>query len=198
MRNTDATSVNHTTGQMTRYRTIVADPPWEVNRGPEWASNGPSRRLTYPTMPVDAILRMPVRLLADDGCHLYLWTINKFLEETYAIARAWGFAPSTLLTWCKKPRGIGLGGTFTITTEHCLFCRRGKLTSTDRIDRTWWEWKRGEHSEKPDEFMRMVERVSPPPYLELFARNYTPLFPKRTGWDVWGNEVEKDVEMEAV
>jgi N6-adenosine-specific RNA methylase IME4 len=43
----------------------------------------------------------------------------------------------------------------------------------------------------------MVERVSPGPYLELFAREYTPLFPKREGWDVWGNEVEKDVEMEA-
>lgn len=76
-----------------KYKTIVADPPWEVGRGPEWASNGTSRPLTYPTMTIDQILRMPVKHLADDGCHLYIWTINKYLEETYAIARAWGFAP---------------------------------------------------------------------------------------------------------
>ena len=38
-------------------------------------------------------------------------------------------------------------------------------------------------------FLDLVEQVSPGPYLELFARR------KRIGWDVWGDEVESDVEM---
>lgn len=177
------------------YCTVVADPPWDVGRGPEWASSGPSRPLPYPTMTTKEILNMPVAALCAPSAHLYLWTINKYVEQAYAIARAWGFAPSTLLTWCKPAHGIGLGGTYTITTEFCLFARRGQLTANCRIDRTWWEWKRGRHSAKPDQFMNMVEKVSPGPYLELFAREYTPMFPKREGWDTWGNEIENDVRL---
>jgi N6-adenosine-specific RNA methylase IME4 len=41
----------------------------------------------------------------------------------------------------------------------------------------------GEHSEKPDEVYRRIERLYPGPYLELFARK------PRKGWTVWGNEV---------
>jgi N6-adenosine-specific RNA methylase IME4 len=95
---------------MTLYRTIVADPPWDVGRGPDWGSNGASRPLTYPTMSVEEIAALPVRSLAEKGSHLYLWTINAYVEDAYEIARLWGFRPSTLLTWCKPPNGIGLGG----------------------------------------------------------------------------------------
>jgi N6-adenosine-specific RNA methylase IME4 len=38
------------------------------------------------------------------------------------------------------------------------------------------------HSVKPEGFLDMVERVSPAPRLELFARR------DRLGWDTWGNE----------
>ena len=133
-------------------------------------------------MTTEEITALPVRDLAAEGAHLYLWAINKYVEAAYDIARAWGFSPSTLLTWAKRPMGIGLGGAFTITTEHVLFCRRGVCPALVRIDSTWWEWKRGEHSAKPQAFLDLVERVSPAPRLELFART------QRLGWDSWGNE----------
>lgn len=167
---------------MTAYRTIVADPPWSVGRGPEWASNGGSRPLTYPTMSVDEIAALPVREWADKTAHLYLWTINAYIEETYEIARTWGFKPSTLLTWCKPPNGIGLGGTYSLTTEHCLFARRGVLGATQRLDSSWFAWPRRKHSEKPEAFLDMVEATSPGPYLEMFARR------ARFGWEYWGNQ----------
>lgn len=173
-----------------KFKTIVADPPWEVGRGPEWSSNGNSRPLTYPTMSLEEISALPVEELADDGAHLYLWTINKYIEQTYGIARAWGFAPSTLLTWCKPRHGIGLGGAYTLTTEHCLFSRRGVCAAERRMDSTWWEWKRGKHSAKPEAFIDMVESVSPGPYLELFARR------NRLGWSTWGNEALNHVTIE--
>lgn len=176
---------------MTRYRTIVADPPWDVGRGPEWASNGASRPLTYPTMDVAAIGALPVRDFAEKNAHLYIWTINAYVEETYEIARLWGFKPSTLLTWSKRPNGIGLGGTYSLTTEHVLFARRGVLPALSRVDRTAWEWPRGRHSSKPEAFLDQVEQVSPGPYLELFARR------NRLGWDTWGNEALGHVEMPA-
>lgn len=183
---------------MTLYRTIVADPPWAVKRGPASlhacddpncqrpghrrtsASGLQSRTLTYETMTVDAIASLRVPAARD--AHLYLWTINSRVEDTYAIARAWGFTPSTLLVWAKQPSGRGLGGTFSTCTEYVLFARRGSLRATGRIDRNWWQWKRGPHSAKPEAFLDIVEQVSPGPYLEMFARR------NRFGWDTWGNE----------
>jgi len=167
---------------MTLYHAIVADPPWDVAAGPR-SLHDPgerTRRLKYPTMSVDEIaaLRPP----AASDAHLYLWTINRYVEHAYDVARAWGFTPSTLLVWCKAPKGRGLGGTFSTSTEYVLFSRRGDLPALRRIDRNWWQWKRAEHSRKPDALLDIVEQVSPGPYLEMFARR------ARFGWDYWGNE----------
>jgi N6-adenosine-specific RNA methylase IME4 len=43
----------------------------------------------------------------------------------------------------------------------------------------------GEHSEKPEEVRRRIERLFPGPYLELFARKPVP------GWTTWGNEIPR-------
>lgn len=188
---------------------IVADPPWDVKAGPAgsgyvrldgkqvWdGTSRPTRDLDYPTMTIEEICALPVEAMAAEHAHLYIWTINKYVEDTYRVARAWGFKPSTLLVWAKVPFGGGLGGTFGISTEYILFCRRGSLPAKKRVTGTWWNWKRQydergkpSHSSKPEAFQTMVESVSPGPYLELFARR------KRHGWAVWGNEIVNDVEM---
>jgi len=179
-----------------RYRTVVADPPWEMMAGPRWTGRkgidargiGPSRPLPYDAMTVWEIAALPVSALAERDAHLYLWTVNAHLEATYMIARAWGFKPAQLLTWAKTPRGLGLGGAYTSTTEFVLFCRRGSLPTKARVETSWFNWKRPEletgpmHSRKPEHLLDMVEQVSPGPYVELFARRH------RLGWDVWGNE----------
>jgi len=172
-----------------KYATIVADPPWEVAAGPR-SLHDPgeqTRQLVYPTMSVGEIAAMEVPAASD--AHLYLWTINRYVEDAYAIARAWGFAPSTLLVWVKTPKGRGLGGTFSNATEYMLFARRGALVAKGRVERNWWQWQRGEHSAKPEAFLDIVESVSPGPYLELFARR------QRLGWDTWGDEALNHVEM---
>jgi N6-adenosine-specific RNA methylase IME4 len=59
-----------------------------------------------------------------------------------------------------------------------------------RVDTRWFTWPRGAHSSKPDAFYDMVERVSPGPYLELFARR------ARLGdWDYWGDQSLGTAEM---
>jgi len=169
-----------------KYNIIYADPPWNVNRGPDWGSNGPTKPLPYPTMTIQEIKDMPVKDISDKNAHLYLWVINKYIPDAYEIAKAWGFNVSCLLTYCKPKHGIGIGGTFVQTTEHLLFCRRGVLSAKKRVDTTWFEQPRLVHSKKPDYFRNLIVDVSGDlPRIELFARN------KTDGWDVWGNEVMK-------
>lgn len=142
--------------------------------------------IPYSTMAVDDIAALPVWRLAAPDAHLYLWTTNRFLAASLRIVGEWGFKYSQILTWCKPPMGVGFGGAFTTTTEFVIFARRGRLAHKERLDSSWWGWSRVysgghiSHSSKPPAFFDIVERVSPGPYCELFAR--TP----RLGWDHWG------------
>lgn len=187
---------------MTLYRTIVADPPWQLKIGKTrtkagvtdcgWYKTKPESNvliyesmapLAYPQMTVEQIAAL--KIPAERDAHCYLWTINHYIEDAFRVMRAWGFKPVTLLAWCKAPMGLGLGGTFVNTTEYVLFGRRGNLPAKTRIDRTWWNWKRGKHSTKPEAFQDIVEVVSPGPYLEMFARR------RRLGWKCIGNGVDE-------
>jgi hypothetical protein len=47
-----------------------------------------------------------------------------------------------------------------------------------------------EHSKKPEEVARRIERLYPGPYLELFARGEA-----RPNWTVWGNEARGGAEI---
>lgn len=183
------------------YSTIVVDPPWAVSAGrsigiykvvdgkqPFGVRDNHARPLAYPTMTVDEIRNLQIPASSD--AHIYLWTINRYLPKAFEVLAVWGFNYSTTLVWAKSPMGGGLGGCYGLATEYILFGRRGNQKAQSRIGRNWFDWKRPydergkpRHSAKPPEFFRMVESVSPGPYLEMFARA------PREGWDVWGNEV---------
>lgn len=171
-----------------KYNIIYADPPWEVMAGSKQSrKKGDSQKtlpLKYPTMKLEEIINLPVKDIKEKDSVLFLWTINKYLEQSYTVARAWGFSPSTMLVWDKTPKGLGLGGTFTLANEYLLFCRSGTLPALHRVKGNHWFFPREEHSKKPDFFRNMiVDTFGDIPRIELFARN------KTEGWDVWGNEV---------
>ena len=173
-----------------KYNIVYADPPWNVKRGPDWNSNGPSKPLPYPTMSIEEIKALPIKEITDKNAVLFVWGINKYIPELYEVAKAWGFSPSALLTWVKPKHGIGIGGTFVQTTEHILFARRGVQTAKKRVDTTWFQYPRGVHSKKPDDIRNMIVNVfGDLPRVELFARQ------KTEGWDVFGNEVEESIKL---
>jgi N6-adenosine-specific RNA methylase IME4 len=176
-----------------KYQIIYADPPWELKAGPHSLhdKNERSRPLVYPTMSLEDIKWLNVPSIIATDSVLFLWTTNKYIEQSYSIARAWGFTPSTMLVWCKKPKGRGLGGTFGISTEYLLFARRGSLKAKERHWSTWFEAKRGLHSQKPSIARALIEKCFSGEKLELFARE------KSLGWDVWGNEVQSDISLPA-
>lgn len=182
---------------MSRYRTIVADPPWHYGEegtgatGYGSANGRQTVRLPYPTMSLEEIEALPIGDLAEPGAHLYLWTTNRYLEAAFGVARSWGFRHVATLVWCK-PHGALSGGVFFSNVEFILHCRaRGSAYPTPaRIPTRWFTWPRGAHSAKPEAFLDLVEHVSPAPYLELFARR------NRLGWDTWGNEALGHVALE--
>lgn len=171
------------------FKTIVADPPWEMKRGSNYGwrkgrMSGERITLDYPTMTLGEIRAMPIASVAAEDAHLFLWTTQKHMEATFGIARAWGFKPTCALVWCKAPHGWGPGGVFQSTVEFVIYGRRGRPTpNRHTVNRQWFEWPRGRHSAKPEAFQDMVQDRFPEPRLELFARR------PRLGWTVWGNEV---------
>lgn len=172
---------------------IVADPPWPYPRKMKGTLGPGSPMMTnipfdeYPTMSIEDICALPVRALAANDAHLYLWTTQTFMRDTYRVLDAWGFRLGAILVWSKPPKGVC--GTFVASTEFCLFARRGSLQHKRRQLGTCYQWPRGGHSAKPEAFIDMVESVSPGPYLEMFARR------NRLGWSTWGNECFEHVSL---
>lgn len=173
-----------------RYPTILADPPWN-ERGGGKIKRGADRH--YPLLKTEEIMALPVAQLAEDNAHLYLWVTNGHLPDGLRVMESWGFKYKTNIAWAKDR--FGLGQYFRGQHELCLFGVRGNIPYRRRADgkraqgTTLIHAPRGAHSEKPEELRVMVERVSPGPYLELFARQ------KHPGWHVWGDEVKSDIVM---
>lgn len=188
--------------KINKYKTIYADPPWMESGGGK-IKRGADRH--YPLMKTKDIINLPIHNLADDNCHLYLWVTNNFLEDGLQVMKSWGFTYKTKITWVKgecldsegktfKFENAGLGQYFRGLDEVCLFGVKGvlpykTLDSKRQQGKTVFVAPRGQHSEKPKEMYEMIEKVSYAPYIELFARN------QRAGWDVWGNEVESDINI---
>lgn len=171
-----------------KYKTIYADPPWhEDGRGK--IKRGADRH--YPLMLTRDISHLPIRDVIADNAHLYLWTTNNFLEDALKVMDSWGFRYITNIVWFKEGK-FGLGQYFRGKTELCLFGKRGHLPlKEDKMMKgvTAIFSQRAKHSEKPEAMREMIERVSYPPFLELFARKET------KGWGCWGNETAKKVDL---
>ncbi|WP_257877302.1 MT-A70 family methyltransferase [Actinomyces naeslundii] len=164
------------------FATILVDPPWPLQSGEKH----------YRTMSLARIKALPVGRLAARDAHLWLWTTNALLPKAYEVAEAWGFTVRSPLTWVKFR--LGLGGRYQLrnATEQLLFCTRGKAPLGSRSQPTWFNAPVTEHSRKPAEQFAIIERVSPGPYLELFARRRPE---SNQPWAVWGDQVDSDIRI---
>ena len=169
--------------QTKKYKTIIVDPPWDINQGGTYGAVN-----HYDLMTLDRIKALPVADLAQENSHVWLWTTNGTLRHGFDVLEAWGFTPRSVFTWVK-PR-FTLGNYLRNATEHMLLGTRGKAPVLCRNQPTWGFFPLGKHSEKPFEQYEIFERVSPGPYLELFARRK-----HSDRWDVWGNEVKSDIDI---
>lgn len=159
------------------FGTIYADPPWQYGNQATRASTDNH----YDTMTVDALCELPVGQLAADKSHLHLWTTSGFLFDAARIIEAWGFTYKSHFVWVKPQMGIG--NYWRLSHEILLLGVRGGLRFNDKSLRSWGEFDRASHSEKPEAIRGMIERASRGPYLELFGRK------RVVGWTVFGNQI---------
>ena len=185
------------------YQCLLIDPPWPEHGGGK-SKRGADRH--YPLMSVRKIAALPVGELAADDAHLWLWATGNYLADAIDCGRAWGFRYVNFRPWVKTekrtavtshgdvevvfPQSPGLGRYMRCDAEILLLFVRGKLPLPSYKPRQTIYAPRGRHSAKPLIAHEQIERMSPGPRIELFARQ------RREGWHAWGNEVQSDVVMQ--
>lgn len=174
------------------FRCIVADPPWKFADKLPGRSRGAERH--YRTLTVEEICRFPLPYLIAADCVLFLWRVASMQQAALDVARMWGFTVKSELIWLKKTpsggRWFGMGRTLRAEHEVCLVATKGRpkvknhsTRTTFTTDVTGFSARVGRHSEKPDEFYKIVEDLCDGPRVELFARR------QREGWTCLGDEL---------
>ncbi len=181
-----------------KYQVIYADPPYGYRFKSPTASPRPPTsqeaggvKYYYDTMSVEEIINLPIDTLVDKNSVLFLWATVPLLPEAFQVMKAWGFKYKTMLTW-HKLRCKGMGYWFRGHTEHLLFGVSGDVKAFRSLTHNIQEIKVLPHSVKPLQFRRIIEEVTMglEPKIELFARE------RHDGWDVWGNQASKTMQME--
>ena len=184
---------------MKKYQIIYADPPWRFG-SKQYRDGGRTFQdihEKYPTMTLSDIKALKIRDIIDNDCACFLWSTDAHLKEAIELIECWGFKYKTVaFVWLKKYKT----GTSVIkfapwtlkSTEICLLGIKGimgKYKKSNKV-RQFVVAERTSHSKKPNEIRNRIEELfGDLPRIELFARE------KTSGWDVWGNEVDSDIEL---
>jgi site-specific DNA-methyltransferase (adenine-specific) len=182
-----------------KYQIIYADPPWRYNdKRVSITSDRPQKYggITYLTMTIDDLCKLPIKEIADTNCILFLWVTMPLLEDCFQIFKAWGFSYRTCgFVWVKRNKNnndfrSGLGSYTNCNAELCLIGVKGKCLERKRKDIKQIVFSSVElHSRKPIEVAKRIEMLyGNVPRIELFARN------RFDGWDAWGDQLSDTIQ----
>lgn len=181
------------------FACILADPPWAF-RTYGGADAVPTLAADpYSTMTLDEMKALPVADITANDCLLIMWVVSSHVPQAFELAEAWGFTYRSLgPVWVKERHpgqsemfneppicDFGMGYWFRQQAEIAFIFGRGSPKRLSADVRQALVEPRREHSRKPDEFHRRVERLVGGPYLEMFGRE------QRPGWTIWGNQTAK-------
>ena len=181
-----------------KFSIIYADPPWHYNGKVQFDKSGTNAQnkgwqkdifvsaasFKYPTIKIAELKALGVHSIAENDSLLFLWTTNPHLEQAIELGRAWGFEYKTVaFIWNKM---VHNPGQYTLSyCELCLLFKKGRIPKPRgaRNIKQLVNLPRTNHSEKPVEVARNIEKMFPTQKkIELFARV------RRDGWESWGLE----------
>jgi len=180
---------------MKKYNIVYADPPWKYGC---WHKSENVKRNAadhYDVTPTNVLKTYKIPSADNSVC--LMWATYPCLKEAIALLEAWGFIYKTVaFTWVKRNKKsdsyfFGLGNYTRANAEIVLLGTKGKgLKRISKSVRQICDARIRNHSQKPCEIRdRIVELFGDIPRIELFART------KTKGWDVWGNEVDSDIDI---
>lgn len=179
---------------MTKYQIIYADPPWKYQDKSK--SHGGGAESHYPCMSIAEMCALPVKEITDENAVLLMWVTMPMLEVAFEVIKAWGFKYKTCaFTWVKTNKDgsiyMGMGRYTRANAEVCLLATKGKGIKRKSASVYNTQLRpRGKHSKKPVDFYEEIyDLFGDVPRIELFSRE------RWAGWDVWGNEVESDIDL---
>jgi N6-adenosine-specific RNA methylase IME4 len=170
------TSTTKKTYPQKRYACVALDPPWShFQHGKLGAANH------YSLMSLEQIAGLPIPDLLTDDAHVWIWvTVASRFDAQRIAEERWGLTFRSELIWDK--RKTGLGNYLRGSHESLLLFTKGRAPIRFKAQRDVADWPVQDHSHKPEEAWVMIQRCSPGPYLELFARARFP------GVEIWGNQ----------
>jgi N6-adenosine-specific RNA methylase IME4 len=181
-----------------RAGVICPDFPWgfKTYSGKGKQRSADRRYDTWSLDRITAFAREFIPRLAAKDCALLLWSVWPEHPGALDVIKASGFEYKTAgFLWVKTEKDAkvitldgdglhwGMGYATRSNTEACLLATRGSPQRLSKDVHQVVIAPVGEHSAKPDEVYRRIERLYPGAYLELFARR------ERHRWMTWGNEI---------
>ncbi len=187
---------------MTRkYNIIYADPPWYENAAaphtarPKFDRKIMCARRDFNVMKTKDIVSLPIKEISAENCALFLWTTSRHVPDALKVIEGWGFRfVKIVFTWMKTQKNgkpaFGIGYYTKSNSEYVLLGIKGKMPPVNfSISEAVLEPRQRVFS-KPETIRRRIEALyGDVPRIELFARIKAP------GWDVYGNEVESDINL---
>ncbi len=182
---------------MKKYKTVLLDCPWPEYGGGK-IKRGADRHYGLIKKPEDIlriILQSGTWRPADDA-HCYMWVTNNYLPWGLDIMKWLGFTYKTNVAWIKVVKewrnkafvtranliNFSLGQYFRGGHELLLFGTRGKAMKPKKaLPTVLLVPKSPIHSQKPKASYVLIEKTSPGPRLEMFARS------RREEWTSWGD-----------
>lgn len=181
-----------------RFEILYADPPWHYNgklqfdrtatvaKNKGWTKDVfvSAASFKYPTIKTSELKNLNVQSIAENDSLLFMWTTNPHLQQAVELGTAWGFEYKTVaFVWNKM---VHNPGQYTMSyCELCLLFKRGRIPRPRgaRNIKQLINCHRKQHSEKPAEVAKNIERMFPTQRkIELFSRT------KKDGWHSWGLE----------
>ena len=177
-----------------KFDVIYADPPWDYKGQLQHAGKGSGDTggaiRHYPTVTLSMLRNLEVACIAADNCLLFMWSTNPHLDQAIELGKSWGFSWATVgFVWDKQRTNPGF---YTLSQcELCLVFKRGRIPQPRgaRNIRQMISEPRTEHSSKPAEARRRIDRMFPSQSkIELFARRSADSESHSDTWTFWGLE----------
>ncbi len=193
-----------------KYQIIYADPPWRFSSRQLQRYNKErfsSLECEYRTMSIEEIKALDIKSITSDDASLFLWTPDAHVKVAIEVIEAWGFNYTTVAFIWEKITKYGklvatLGSWTMKNCELCLLGTKGYMLKYKQSNNVYQLIKaeRQRHSTKPQEARKRIVRLfGDIPRIELFARGDRVKdllgYNQFDGWDVWGNEVESNIEL---